>query len=117
PDCSDAVTVVVRSPLTLSLSSSLFSHRCGAHRDLHSFPTRRSSDLAADAGKALHFSKNKHCFHTLRFLSRAPYIEIWRVWKQCLDRKSTRLNSSHVSISYAVFCLKKKNETVLLHWV
>src|SRR5699024_873108 len=26
-----------------------------------------------------------------------------------LDRKSTRLNSSHVSISYAVFCLKKKN--------
>src|SRR5207249_8655196 len=28
---------------------------------------------------------------------------------QGLDRKSTRLNSSHVSISYAVFCLKKKN--------
>src|SRR5699024_12513009 len=27
----------------------------------------------------------------------------------CTDRKSTRLNSSHVSISYAVFCLKKKN--------
>src|SRR5437868_11464106 len=27
-----------------------------------------------------------------------------------LDRKSTRLNSSHVSISYAVFCLKKKNQ-------
>src|SRR5699024_12406354 len=26
------------------------------------------------------------------------------------DRKSTRLNSSHVSISYAVFCLKKKND-------
>src|SRR5438067_4476493 len=31
----------------------------------------------------------------------------------CLsDRKSTRLNSSHVSISYAVFCLKKKKKTV-----
>src|SRR5690625_6774637 len=28
-----------------------------------------------------------------------------------IDRKSTRLNSSHVAISYAVFCLKKKNET------
>src|SRR5699024_12091432 len=28
-----------------------------------------------------------------------------------LDRKSTRLNSSHVSISYAVFCLKKKTST------
>src|SRR5699024_11705509 len=27
------------------------------------------------------------------------------------DRKSTRLNSSHVSISYAVFCLKKKKDT------
>src|SRR5690625_7014047 len=27
------------------------------------------------------------------------------------DRKSTRLNSSHVAISYAVFCLKKKNTT------
>src|SRR3712207_8639996 len=26
----------------------------------------------------------------------------------CLDRKSTRLNSSHANISYAVFCLKKK---------
>src|SRR5690625_5621455 len=30
---------------------------------------------------------------------------------QSLDRKSTRLNSSHVAISYAVFCLKKKNNT------
>src|SRR5690625_5523228 len=28
-----------------------------------------------------------------------------------LDRKSTRLNSSHVAISYAVFCLKKKKDT------
>mgnify|MGYP000079355982 CR=1 FL=1 len=27
-----------------------------------------------------------------------------------LDRKSTRLNSSHITISYAVFCLKKKTE-------
>src|SRR5437773_9694813 len=27
-----------------------------------------------------------------------------------LDRKSTRLNSSHITISYAVFCLKKKSE-------
>src|SRR5690349_22136114 len=28
------------------------------------------------------------------------------------DRKSTRLNSSHVEISYAVFCVKKKNDTL-----
>src|SRR5207249_10658807 len=32
-----------------------------------------------------------------------------RLQRGPLDRKSTRLNSSHVSISYAVFCLKKKN--------
>src|SRR5690606_41241482 len=31
----------------------------------------------------------------------------------CLDRKSTRLNSSHVKISYAVFCLKKKRRDEL----
>src|SRR5438874_10593818 len=31
------------------------------------------------------------------------------------DRKSTRLNSSHVEISYAVFCLKKKKYKVRLH--
>src|SRR5438445_1281034 len=34
----------------------------------------------------------------------------WTVAPTCtLDRKSTRLNSSHANISYAVFCLKKKN--------
>src|SRR5438067_10514626 len=31
------------------------------------------------------------------------------------DRKSTRLNSSHVSISYAVFCLKKKDRSIGEH--
>src|SRR3712207_9009993 len=30
-----------------------------------------------------------------------------------IDRKSTRLNSSHANISYAVFCLKKKNLTII----
>src|SRR5947199_891685 len=34
-----------------------------------------------------------------------------RPMKSCLDRKSTRLNSSHLGISYAVFCLKKKKRT------
>src|SRR5690348_18514713 len=33
------------------------------------------------------------------------------------DRKSTRLNSSHPSISYAVFCLKKKKKHNILHCV
>src|SRR3989442_11315891 len=38
---------------------------------------------------------------------------IWRYSskKRLSDRKSTRLNSSHVRISYAVFCLKKKKKT------
>src|SRR2546427_3922643 len=33
----------------------------------------------------------------------------------CLDRKSTRLNSSHSQISYAVFCLKKKKKKKIRH--
>src|SRR2546427_6048235 len=37
-----------------------------------------------------------------------------RVLKR-IDRKSTRLNSSHSQISYAVFCLKKKKKPLLLH--
>src|SRR4051812_30019926 len=45
-----------------------------------------------------------------------PYIlpdkaALRRVTDGCRDRKSTRLNSSHMSISYAVFCLKKKKKT------
>src|SRR5277367_7038909 len=31
------------------------------------------------------------------------------------DRKSTRLNSSHITISYAVFCLKKKKQTIIIN--
>src|SRR5437660_5158248 len=37
-------------------------------------------------------------------------VEIHKQRLQELDRKSTRLNSSHVAISYAVFCLKKKKK-------
>src|SRR5438445_922081 len=33
------------------------------------------------------------------------------------DRKSTRLNSSHANISYAVFCLKKKKKKKRSHWI
>src|SRR3989454_3019874 len=35
----------------------------------------------------------------------------WAIGGNRLDRKSTRLNSSHLVISYAVFCLKKKKKT------
>src|SRR5262245_64634790 len=45
--------------------------------------------------------------------AQAPlYICIPKCWAWvALDRKSTRLNSSHLGISYAVFCLKKKKTT------
>src|SRR6266403_2317495 len=51
-------------------------------------------------------------------LFRSPATEPWLLCRQetCAstsvagDRKSTRLNSSHVEISYAVFCLKKKKQ-------
>src|SRR5690625_7078160 len=38
-----------------------------------------------------------------------PFLSTLKGFKFGLDRKSTRLNSSHVAISYAVFCLKKKH--------
>src|SRR5437868_3141254 len=77
------------------------------HRVRHSFPTRRSSDLdyfdlAAQHGGVLaeaFVRSRKVKFCVLSFSSD---------WLYPTDRKSTRLNSSHVSTSYAVFCLKKK---------
>src|SRR3712207_7175597 len=41
-------------------------------------------------------------------------VRVRRCAVACQDRKSTRLNSSHANISYAVFCLKKKNHIHLL---
>src|SRR5699024_11496917 len=44
------------------------------------------------------------------------YVELfWYIILKIKDRKSTRLNSSHVSISYAVFCLKKKKIDMHIH--
>src|SRR5439155_15457719 len=41
--------------------------------------------------------------------TRLPTVTVYEIYPGgSLDRKSTRLNSSHVAISYAVFCLKKK---------
>src|SRR5207249_11876734 len=54
-----------------------------------------------------------------RGLEEAPRPEVYLPYtltgadSRGIDRKSTRLNSSHVSISYAVFCLKKKSEARL----
>src|SRR5207245_4161888 len=104
-----------------------FYYRSPSHPHLHSFPTRRSSDLAdpetafADEHVvALEYRKssrgNQQKTETMR---RPLYDPSWHLcieterlhaerWSE--DRKSTRLNSSHGSISYAVFCLKKKKE-------
>src|SRR5215510_285423 len=72
-----------------------FFYWCCYHRDLHSFPTRRSSDPGL-------VQPPRHLTH---------WGEVWKGASLQIgtrtDRKSTRLNSSHVAISYAVFCLKK----------
>src|SRR5437870_9932759 len=82
---------------------SLFFFYCyGDHRDLHSFPTRRSSDLRKTGGRI-------GCQSTPRSgMENRDEPRFWPTVKK--DRKSTRLNSSHVAISYAVFCLKKKKK-------
>src|SRR5690625_6087203 len=55
------------------------------------------------------FSLFRIVVNTRMELYDAPISRIAFVWWPfSLDRKSTRLNSSHVAISYAVFCLKKK---------
>src|SRR5437773_7875151 len=88
--------------------------RYAACAALHSFPTRRSSDLfpaVSRSGMAIRSFKlprlenpKPKCLMVARekgILSPDNH--------QALDRKSTRLNSSHITISYAVFCLKKKH--------
>src|SRR5439155_27107536 len=92
-------------------------------RDLHSFPTRRSSDLNARCK-----TENPCVFSNPSPLCKSGIYVSWRAAcrfapskkislrffpagcasRSSRDRKSTRLNSSHVAISYAVFCLKKK---------
>src|SRR5690349_24237696 len=97
-----------------------FSRRYGYHRALTSFPTRRSSDLRSveriDATVGRHTAQPRPvpCAATTSENVRSPSSRTSRyraardIAKCSQDRKSTRLNSSHVEISYAVFCLKKK---------
>src|SRR5699024_12803353 len=94
---------------------------------LHPFPTRRSSDLPARTpdpvrpkftGQRISLGRGSGSIQPSTLLDRprspivtgrpAARIEEWVSAGTTGDRKSTRLNSSHVSISYAVFCLKKK---------
>src|SRR3712207_7186500 len=58
----------------------------------------------------LHCGRSRHAQPPRRGRRRRAHV-------QAGDRKSTRLNSSHANISYAVFCLKKKknHSSILLH--
>src|SRR5947199_5259293 len=53
---------------------------------------------------------------TKDFIVRAPFPSKLCTVSAISDRKSTRLNSSHLGISYAVFCLKKKNKQERKHY-
>src|SRR5690606_41691359 len=92
-------------------------------RVLHSFPTRRSSDLciaefecpgeatsARKVGSPADDTTKAHAASEVDVEGRGRGRHKRKDSSSCekLDRKSTRLNSSHVKNSYAVFCLKKK---------
>src|SRR5688572_32631527 len=88
---------------------------------LHSFPTRRSSDLAVELTITVQVpaAEVDPVVHVPPVIEPTPdsvaAIATPAAGLQpvpSLDRKSTRLNSSHSQISYAVFCLKKKKECV-----
>src|SRR5687768_18475386 len=85
----------------------------GAHRDLHSFPTRRSSDLEYDvvvaSGEQVTSGLLAITLQGMGLNARSYMGWQLPIRASGQDRKSTRLNSSHGYISYAVFCLKKKN--------
>src|SRR5438105_7730306 len=92
-------------------SSLLFFYSCYVdHRDLHSFPTRRSSDLQGRSvpplGTTCTRRSRKSC--RIRCCTGSGHRVCFIQGASPVDRKSTRLNSSHEWISYAVFCLKKK---------
>src|SRR5699024_12763187 len=107
-------------------SSSPSSRSCCSPASLHSFPTRRSSDLELVQGASHAFDLDEYRAGRLSpvFFGSAvnnfgvqPLLDFFvrhapppqpRATTTREDRKSTRLNSSHVSISYAVFCLQQK---------
>src|SRR5690606_41352899 len=88
------VFLMLRRPPT----SSLFPYTT-----LFRFTGRRSVDELGGPIKIAKFSGEQLSLGWQPFVSFAALISI-----NLADRKSTRLNSSHVKISYAVFCLKKK---------
>src|SRR5690349_23216411 len=92
-----------------------FSYCSRPPRALHSFPTRRSSDLAAFRTRLVRDELREFLAHGERISLAIAALQVrYHAFERMLlhrrDRKSTRLNSSHVEISYAVFCLKKKKK-------
>src|SRR5205085_5919640 len=88
-----------------------------APRALHSFPTRRSSDLLGAVGTALVAQERRWGLLNnvalpdwLAVVLAIIALDLAIYLQHVIDRKSTRLNSSHSQISYAVFCLKKKKK-------
>src|SRR5437870_9904098 len=83
------------------------------------FPSRRSSDLAIVDPRGFRPQATEHQGRGWVVASETCALDITGAtlvrelepgdFVRIQDRKSTRLNSSHVAISYAVFCLKKKN--------
>src|SRR5437588_7596273 len=87
-----------------------FFHCSCAHRDLHSFPTRA---LPISIGGRINVtvdatSTAATLVFDVTFGGTMANIKMPLIQTTFTDRKSTRLNSSHTVISYAVFCLKKK---------
>src|SRR2546429_6750553 len=74
------------------------------------FPTRRSSDLVAHV--ANDENSGNTGFEQAGIAAERPRRGPFAIADKIRDRKSTRLNSSHGYISYAVFCLKKKKITL-----
>src|SRR3712207_7115767 len=68
--------------------------------------------LAADANVIAMFRKEARTLTRLQHEALVQY-RVLAQEPQLGDRKSTRLNSSHANISYAVFCLKKKKQEIL----
>src|SRR5690348_18179375 len=84
---------------------------------LFPYTTLFRSALAADGLRPRRSPENERMRSPLQYADRSWLVQKVDLAsprashrKREIDRKSTRLNSSHPSISYAVFCLKKKNK-------
>src|SRR5690625_6961589 len=78
-----------------------------------SFQLHSMQDLHPDVATVLNISQDHLDWHVSASDYQNDKMRLLQQAKR--DRKSTRLNSSHVAISYAVFCLKKKKNKKTQH--